>query len=117
MLRLIPEAFEGPQHVRQHFREVLGNQARPERLGRLAVHPYRGACPEKAGHALGEKRRDRRLRRPQWVIGDGQERACSASSARKGVVIALMQRNAPSAVEYLNLPADRVIELGARISI
>ena len=28
-----------------------------------------------------------------------------------------MQRNAPSAVEYLNLPADRVIELGARISI
>jgi KUP system potassium uptake protein len=29
----------------------------------------------------------------------------------------LMQRNAPSAVEYLNIPPDCVIELGTRISV
>ncbi len=28
-----------------------------------------------------------------------------------------MQRNAPSAVEYLNIPPDRVIELGTRITV
>ncbi|MFZ5511922.1 MAG: potassium transporter Kup [Pseudomonadota bacterium] len=28
-----------------------------------------------------------------------------------------MQRNAPSAVEYFNIPADRVIELGTRITV
>jgi K+ transporter len=28
-----------------------------------------------------------------------------------------MQRNAPSAVEYFNIPPERVIELGTRITI
>jgi KUP system potassium uptake protein len=28
-----------------------------------------------------------------------------------------MQRNAPSAAEYFNIPPDRVIELGTRISL
>jgi KUP system potassium uptake protein len=35
---------------------------------------------------------------------------------RRGV-FRWMQRNAPSAVEYFNIPADRVIELGTRVTI
>jgi KUP system potassium uptake protein len=33
------------------------------------------------------------------------------------VLFRWMQRNAPSAVEYFNIPADRVIELGTRITL
>ena len=49
---------ERPEHVRELFRQILGDQADAEACGGFAVQPCCSACSFKRVHALGEQPRD-----------------------------------------------------------
>ena len=50
--------MRAPKHARQQVRQILGDQAGPERRGGRAVQPHGGGRGEERLHALGEQAQD-----------------------------------------------------------
>ena len=49
---LLPQALK---HAGHQFRQVIGDQTRPKRQGRIPMHPYRGRCSLPGWHGLRQQ--------------------------------------------------------------